>query len=96
MQACFLEKRRYKGLLKSGRKHSCSTAVIDKFTMSAMTGAKMDMLSFTRPVGMGSSLHDLLADLTTKSVISFVVTCWNVDSCDVVIASLEHSVGCVA
>ena len=32
--------------------------VIDKFTMSAMTGAKMDILSFTRPVGMGSSLHD--------------------------------------
>ena len=53
-----------------------------------MTGAKMDMLFFTRPVGMGSSLHDILADLTT--VISFVVTCGNVDSCDVVIASLEH------
>ena len=64
--------------------------------MSVMTGAKMDMLSFTRPVGMGSSLHDLHADLTTKSVISFVVTCWNDDRCDVVLASLEHSVGCVA
>ena len=64
--------------------------------MSAMTGAKMDILSFTRPVGMGSSLQDLLADLTTKSVISFVVACWNVDSCDVAIASLEHGVGCVA
>ena len=70
--------------------------MIDKFTMLAMTGAKIDIMSFTRPVGMGSSLHDLLSDLTKMSVISFVVTCWNVDSCDVVIASLEHSVGCVA
>ena len=54
------------GLLKA---EGNTPVVIDKFTMSAMTGAKIDMLSFTRPVGMGSSLHDLLADLTTKSVI---------------------------
>ena len=70
--------------------------VIDKFTMSAMNGAKMDTLSFTRPVGMGSSLHDLHADFTTKSVISFVVTFSNVDRCEVVLASLKHSEGCVA
>ena len=63
-----------------------TTVVIDKFTMLAMTGAKIDIMSFTRPVGMGSSLHDLLSDLTKTSVISFVVTCWNVDSCDVIIA----------
>ena len=44
--------------------------VIDNFTISEMTGVKMYVISFTRPVGMGSSLNDLHADLTTKSVIS--------------------------
>ena len=64
--------------------------------MSAMTGAKMDILSFTRSVGMRSSLHDIHADLTTKSDISSVVALRNVDRCAVVLGSLKHSVGCVS
>ena len=44
--------------------------VIDKFTMSAMTGGYVAILSFNRWVGIDSNLHDLLADLLTKVAIS--------------------------
>ena len=40
--------------------------VIDQFIMSAITGAKVETLSFNRYVGIGSNLHDLLADLLTS------------------------------
>ena len=43
--------------------------VINKFTMSTMTGAKVEMLFFNRSVGIGSNLYDLLAVL----LISFAV-----------------------
>ena len=41
--------------------------VIDQFIMSAITGARVETLSFNRYVGIGFNFHDLLARFDDQS-----------------------------
>ena len=75
-QALFLQQWSYENLFNGERETPVAN---DTFTISAMTGAGLDKLAFSRWVWIGPNLHDLQADMLTSLVISLVVVGMNDD-----------------